>query len=244
MFSSYRGSCAFSSIELTHSSHVKIESRHIESTSPLCEIYYHMKTTDIVETGDYIRFYFYDSLSYTSDINIRLKTHSSIPGTSSIVTQHLEASKDKVFRGTDDSQFYFSFLPSYYKEIDTFSEFSRLGYVLSISNQPEKGSEIDPREIGTSSGLGIKINMMRIEVGITTYKSPQVELMDYMLKFMVDLPGTILMFSFFLWFYEFFYNLCKGRTSGRRILVKRQIERERVRRTGHADGLMSSAIND
>ena len=244
MFSSYRGKCDFSSLHLTHSSHVRVESRDIKSTNPLCEIYYHMKTTDIVETGDYIRFYLNDSLSYTSDINIRLKTHSSVPGTSSIVTQHLEASKDKVFRGTDDSQFYFSFLPSYYKEIDTFGEFTRLGYVLGSSNQPEKKSQIDPREIGTNSGLGIKINMMRIEVGITTYKSPQVELIDYMLKFMVDLPGTILMFSFFLWFYEFFYNLCKGRTSGRRILVKRQIERERARRAGNGDGLMDTAIND
>ena len=246
MFSSYRGKCDFSSIHLTHSSHVKVESKHIESTNPLCEIYYHMKTTHIVETGDYIRFYLNDTLSYTSDINIRLKTHSSIPGTNSIVSQHLEASKEKVFRGSDDSQFYFSFLPSYFKEIDTFDEFSRLGYVLSISNQPEKGSEVDPREIGTSSGLGIKINLMRIEVGITTYKSPQVELMDYMLKFMVDLPGTILMFSFFLWFYEFFYNLCKGRTSGRRRLAKSQIERERARRSGQGDGdgLISSAIND
>jgi hypothetical protein len=205
-----------------------------------------MKTTHIVETGDYIRFYLNDTLSYTSDINIRLKTHSSIPGTNSIVSQHLEASKEKVFRGSDDSQFYFSFLPSYFKEIDTFDEFSRLGYVLSISNQPEKGSEVDPREIGTSSGLGIKINMMRIEVGITTYKSPQVELMDYMLKFMVDMPGTLLMFSFLLWFYEFFYNLCKGRTSGRRRLAKSQIERERARRSGQGDGdgLISSAIND
>ena len=98
--------------------------------------------------------------------------------------------------------------------------------MLSVSNQPEKELRLIQEKIGTSSGLVIKINMMRIEVGITTYKSTQVELMDYMLKFMVDLHGTMLMFSFFLWFYELFYNLCKGRTSGRRILVKRQIERE------------------
>ena len=244
MFSSYRGVCDFSSFYLSHSKNVKVESREIESRNPLCEIYYHMKTTDIIETGDYIRFYFNDTLAYSSDINIRLKTHSSIPGTNSIVTQHLTASTGKVFRGANDNQFYFSFLPSYFKEIETFDEYSRLGYVLSISNQPEKGTEVDPREIGTNSGLGIKINLMRIEVGITTYKSPQVELMDYMLKFMVDLPGTILMFSFFLWFYEFFYNLCKGKTSGRRILVQRQIERERARRNGDGDGLISSGIND
>jgi hypothetical protein len=85
---------------------------------------------------------------------------------------------------------------------------------------------------------------MRIEVGITTDKSPQVEFMDYMLKFMTDFPGTIVMFGFCLWFYELFYNLFKGKSSGRNLLVKREIDKERARRHGRQDSFISSGINN
>jgi len=81
-------------------------------------------------------------------------------------------------------------------------------------------------------------------VGITTYKSPKIELMEFLLKFMEDFPGTIVMISFFLWFYELFYNLVKGRTSGRNILIKREIERERARRNGRPQSFIEGGINE
>ena len=245
MFSTYRGKCSFDFLNFTYSSHVKLNSKELEKDGPFCKFHFDLKLTDIVETDDFLRFYFYnDPLAYTSDINIRLKTHSSIPDQDSIVTQYIKTDNERVFRGTEDSNFYFSFLPSYYKEITTFEEFSKLGYVLSINQSPTSGTQVDPREIGIYSGVGIKVNLMRIEIGITTYKSPKVELMEFLLKFMEDFPGTIVMIGFFLWFYELFYNLAKGRTSGRNILIKRDIERERARRNGRSDSFIEGGINE
>jgi hypothetical protein len=230
MMSSFRGKCSFSHLTFTHSDHIKIEDRSIEETNPLCKIYYKLKLKDVIETGDFIKFYFNDSMAYTSDINIRLKTHSSIPGKDSLVAQYVTSSSGQVFRGVDETQFYFSFLPAFYSEVTTFHEFTKVGYVISISDIPVKGTEIDPRELGMYSGLGINVNLERIELGITTFKFEKKELMDYLLKFMIDFPGTFVMLSFVLWFYEFFYKACRGKYSGRHILVKRAIERERNRR--------------
>ena len=234
LMSSYRGECSFKYLTFTHSEHIKIEDRSIEKSHPYCKIYYKMKLKDIIETGDYIKFYFNDPEAYTSDISIRLKTFSSIPGQDSIVGQHLNADSEKVFRGIRDSQFYFSFLPAYYREANSFHEFSKLGYVLSISNSSTKGTQVHSREIGIYSGLGIKINLMRVEFGITTFKYEKKELMEYMLKFMSDFPGTLVMLGFLLWFYELIYKACKGKHSGRRVLVKKMIKEERERRNGHA----------
>ena len=232
LMSSYRGECSFKYLTFTHSEHIEIEDRSIEQSHPYCKIYYKMKLKDIIETGDYIKFYFDDPEAYTSDISIRLKTFSSIPGQDSIVSQHLNADSEKVFRGTYESEFYFSFLPAYYREANSFHEFSKLGYVLSISNSSSKGTQADPRELGIYSGLGIKINLMRVEFGITTFKYEKKELMDYMLKFMTDFPGTLVMLGFLLWFYEAIYKACKGKYSGRRVLVKKLIKEERERRNG------------
>ena len=233
MFSSYRGECSFKYLNFTHSDKLKVESKYLENSEPFCAYHYHLKSTDIIETNDFIQFYFNDSEAYTSDINVRLKTDSSIPEKDSIVSQYLTADQGQVFRGIFNSQFSFSFLPSLYKEKELFHETTRKGYVLSVPQAPQTGSQTDPRELGIISGLGIRINFVQIEVGISTLRGPEQEPTDFIFTYAADFPATIVMFGFMLWTYEFFYYLIKGRTSGRRKLIKRHIEREKARRAGY-----------
>lgn len=233
MFSSYRGECSFEHLNFTHSEKLKVESKYVDYSEPFCAFHYHLKSTDIIETNDFIQFYFSDSEAYTSDINLRLKTDSSIPDKDSIVSQYLTADEGQVFRGISYSQFSFSFLPSLYKEKELFHETTRKGYVLSVPQAPKSGSQTDPRELGIFSGLGIRINLIQIEVGISTFRGPEMEPIDFIFMYAADFPATIVMFGFMLWIYEFFFYLFKGRTSGRRKLIKKHIEREKARRAGY-----------
>jgi hypothetical protein len=239
MFSSYRGECSFNYLNFTHSDKLKIESKSVDHSEPFCTYNYHLKATDIIETNDFIQFYFNDSEAYTSDINIRLKTDSSIPDKDSIVTQYLTANEGEVFRGISYSQFTFSFLPSFYKESELFHEVTHKGYVLSVPQAPLRGSQTEPRELGILSGLGIKVNFNQIEIGISTFKGPEKEPTDFIFEYAADFPATIVMFGFMLWTYEFFFYLFKGKTSGRRKLIKRHIEREKARRDGYDSSLDS-----
>lgn len=232
MFSSYRGECSFEYLNFSYSENIKVESKSVEYSDPFCTFHYDLKTTDIVETDDFIQFYFNDSSAYTSDINIRLRTHSSIPDKDSAVSQYLATNNNQVFRGYSYSEFYYTFLPAFYKESELFTETSKLGYYLSVSKSPKAGTQIDPRELGMNSGLGVKINFNQTEVGISTFKGPKEELIDFVFTYSADFPGTIVMFGFILWVYEFFFYLLKGKTSGRRRLIAKHIQREKDRRAG------------
>lgn len=245
MFSSYRGECSWTYLNLTYSENYYVESNSIENSDPFCYFHIHGKLNEVVETNDFISFYFFDPNAYSSDINVRLETHSSIPGQKSIVTQSIKTDNKSILRGVKYTDFYYSFLPAYYKETAIFEEITHLGYVLSITNSPSIGSTVPERGVGISSGLGIQINLNRIEIGITTFKFPRVEFFDFVIKFMNDFPGTIVLIGFFLWFIEYFTNMCKGKFSGRTALAKRVLAQTiGVRRGENTESLvLTQGIN-
>lgn len=232
MFSSYRGKCDSDCVNLTTSSHIHVKSLKSSENSPFCYFYLEAELMRIVESGDFMRFELTDPAAYTSDINVRLKTKSSVPGKNSVVTQYLSAPSKYIIRGKGTNSFSFSLLPAYYREEGVFSDNSHKGYVLSTPSKPEFGNLISSENYGLLYGLNIQIDLIRVEVGYTTYLYHKIGVFEFIFKFMNDFPGTIVLIGFFMWFVEFFVSYCAGKRSGRLRLVKKHIAAEMERRKG------------
>jgi N-acetylneuraminic acid mutarotase len=230
MFSSYRGRCDQKFLNITTSDHIMQDSLDTTDEPPFCYFNLKAKLSKMIESGSFISFSLTDQASYTSDINIRLKTSSSVPGEESSVTQHLTVSSKLILRGDNPSVFTFSLLPAYYRKELVFGDESHKGYVLSTGTSPLPGSLLKPEGIGLTYGLKILVLLERVELGYTTYKYPKVGTFEFIFKFMNDFPGTVVLIGFFLWFIEFFISYCSGKRSGRMRLARRHILLEKRRR--------------
>ena len=177
-----------------------------------------------------MRFEFTDPAAYTSDINVRLKTKSSVPEKNSMVTQYLSAPSKSIIRGKGTNSFSFSLLPAYYREEGVFSDNSHKGYVLSTPSKPVFGTLTSSDMYGVLYGLNIQIDLYRVEVGYTTYVYHKIGVFEFIFKFMNDFPGTIVLIGFFMWFVEFFVSYCSGKRSGRMRLVRKHISAEKEKR--------------
>ena len=91
------------------------------------------------------------------------------------------------------------------------------------------------------SGLTINVFFKRSDIGITIYRYPTVEFVDFLVKFMNDFPSTIVLIGFFLWIIEWAKNNIQGIGSGRLKLVKMKIEEERAKRNRRARNFSENA---
>ena len=231
MLASYRGDCSDRYLSIGHASDILFKTKAITADGPLCVFSGTFTSVNLINSGDFIQFNLTEILSYTSDIIIRLSVDSSVPGYQSMVTQRITALPGDVFRGSIPTIFYFNILPSYYKETDMLSSsFSRKGYHISQTTAVLPGSLTRIESIPLVSGLSIMVNMVRSDIGITTYKYPQVDFFSFFFKLLSDLPGTIVFVGFAMWFIEYIRHLLSGKDSGRSRLVRRQMELERIER--------------
>ena len=231
IFSSYRGNCSEEFLSITNSSNILLNNGPIATNGPLCMYSVTFFTQTIIGTGDLVNFTFSESSSFTSDVIVKLSVDSSVPGYKSAVAQQVISSKGKAFRGSTPTIFYYSVLPAYYEETPSVGDtFSNKGYHISQSQNISPGSQYSTGGIPLVSNLMISVVFVRSDIGITTYKFPQVDFFTFFWKLMSDLPGTIVFIGFAMWIIEYARHLFSGTTSGRFRLAKRQIEEEKLKR--------------
>lgn len=232
-FSSYRGDCSFEFFDISQSSNINLADTNFTQTGVLCEFTGKFTSNELINTGDSIKFSFDQSSSFTSDIIVRLSTDSSVPNYISRVVQNITSDQGKVFRGSIPTTFTFAVLPSYYQEKDLVSEiYSSKGYHISTATTPIAGSQFSIEGIPLSNGLVVEILLVRSDIGITTYKYPEIDFLTFFFKTLSDIPGTVVFIGFLMWFAEYIKHLFDGKTSGRYRLAKRQMEEERLEREG------------
>ena len=233
-FNSYRGDCDvvdYITITTSQTIILKVVTNSFNVPDPICQFTGEFYSEGIITSGEFINFYFNESTSYTSDISISIGTDSAIPSHKSVVFQNITSDQGKVFRGSIPTTFYYSVLPSYYENIDLFNQkSSSKGYRVSSTLNPVAGSQYTTDQIPLTSGLNVKVELFRSDIGITTFKYPLLNLSDFFIKLLSDVPGTIVFIGFIMWIAEFFYYLSKGQSSGRMRLVKKHILEERKKR--------------
>ena len=231
MFSSYRGECTKNYLTPSNSDDIYLSDLTVTADGPLCTYSARFISPYILSSGDFVCFNFTEYSSFTSDIIVRLGAESSVPGYLSRVVQNITSSPNMVFRGSTPVVFSYSVLPSYYKEVDmSDNTVSKKGYHISQTANPIAGSQATVDSLPLVAGLSIYINIIRSDIGITTYKYGVVDAFSFFFKLLSDLPGTIVFVGFAMWIAEYLKHLFVGKTSGRFRLAKKQMEEERLER--------------
>lgn len=229
--SSYRGNCSNQYVNNDKSDNLEISSIEVKNDDIFCKIICPFKALELISNGESIAFTFNEISSYASDAYVKLSTKSSIGSEKSIAVQNITSSIGTVFRGPSPIVFSFALLPSYYESRNVLDEeHSKIGYRISESLVPVKGTETEISNIPITNGFSVKVLFVRNDIGVTTYRYPSVELVDFIIKFLNDFPGTIVLIGFLMWFFEYFKNVIQGKTSGRLRLVKKQIKEEQEER--------------
>ncbi|OMJ72555.1 hypothetical protein SteCoe_28970 [Stentor coeruleus] len=238
--SSYRGQCEKQYVLYNQSENLEISSIQVKNDDVFCKIICSFTAQELISNGESITFSFNEILSYASDAYAKLSTKSSIGSEKSIAVQNITSTTGTVFRGSSPIVFSFALLPSYYESRNVLDEEnSKVGYRISESLIPIKGTETGISNIPITNGFSIKILFVRNDIGVTTYRYPSVELVDFIIKFLNDFPGTIVLIGFLMWFFEYFKNVIQGKTSGRLRLVRKQIKEEQEERRARKGVRMS-----
>ena len=231
MFQSYRGDCTTEFAEISVSYDIYDYSTFANEEGSLCTFTTVFKSESILTSGDFISYYFSQASSLTSDINVRIGVDSSIPGYRSIVTDNITSPLDKVFRGAASTTFSFSLLASYYEEHSAIGTVtSGSGYQISENSEVSPGSLSNIGLIPISQGLSITVELSLSDIGISTFKYPQIDLFTLIIVIFSNYPGTIGLIGFLMWFVEYLRVAYNGHRSGRIILARKEIEEERKSR--------------
>ncbi|OMJ80936.1 hypothetical protein SteCoe_18697 [Stentor coeruleus] len=224
---SYRGNCTDSYLTITNSSNIIIDKYTIGYEGQVCVITCNFYPKEIVMNGDNIIFSFNQTFSYTSDVYFELNSDSSIDNVQSTVAQYIKSGENSVFRGADSTVFVYSVIPSYFKKRDSVGiENEYLGYRISKASKPIEGSTAPIENIPILSGLNIQLLLQLSDTGITTFKYPQMELFDFIVLFLNNFPGTVVVIGFLMWLGEYVHKVFTGKTSGRLRLAKKQLKEE------------------
>ena len=244
LFSSYRGICSNEYLDIDYPYYISLTSGYV-ADGPVCRYSAKFKSKYIVNSGDSISFNFTQFSSFTSDIIVRLSVDSSVPGYKSSVAQNMSSDSNMIFRGAVPTVFYYSMLPSYYEEKNAFrTSVSNKGYRISETIEISAGSQYAVESIPLSMGLSVFITFLLSDVGISTYKYPQIDFFTLFFKLLSDLPGTIVFIGFLMWFAEYVKHLYRGETSGRYRLAKKEMEEEMKKKQDSFLDTDRNKIND
>lgn len=224
---SYRGNCTYTHLAVSNSSNIIIDKYTIGNEGQVCVLTCNFHPKEIVMNDDNIIFSFNQTFSYTSDVYFELNSDSSIDNEQSTVAQYIKSDEESVFRGPINTVFVYSVVPSYFKKRDSVGiEKEYLGYRISKASEPIGGSTSTIENIPITSGLNIQLLLQLSDTGITTYKYPQMELFDFIVLFLNNFPGTIVVIGFLMWLGEYIHKIFTGNTSGRLRLAKKQLKEE------------------
>ena len=231
-FSSYRGDCTNASVTSSTPDYIPISYILFQEDSPLCRYSATFGMQGEFAGESPIILNFNQFSSYSSDITFKLSVDSSVPGYTSSVISQVFSDSGMVFRGSTPTVFYYSMLASYYEEKSQFSStISNTGYLISENTQISQGSQSPAESIPLSTGLRVGAFITVNDIGISTYKYPQIDLFALMLNVVSDLPGTIVLIGILMWFVEYALHLAKGQSSGRFRLARKAIEEEKNKRS-------------
>lgn len=207
---SYREDCSINpefSSSFFNLTYAYFDEKNIGKNSNSCAHFIDIDFNQLFKSEASIELYF---TSYTSDISITLSGKSGNPDAISSYSQVIQSTDGNVFKGIYSNDFSFSLMPAYYNYQSLFRQTSEsLGFRISPSSTPEKGSQTSLESIYLATGFKIKVKLIMSESGMTTYRFHNMDPISFIILMISSVPGLIQLFRIFLRCYERFYFMWK-----------------------------------